>query len=173
MTEDRAIEIISALGADAARWPEAERSAVQALRHHPKVAAALAEAAQLDALLTDWARADVGTAGFDSALLAPPVGVAVAGVVAMPSRVRRRWLAAGALAAAVAGALVLTPMGGVAPGAGPASDIMAAPSPVLTAEVAPTFPDPPVLSAAGASENGDDAEFAYVFTPTVDEDSLI
>ena len=31
----------------------------------------------------------------------------------------------------------------------------------------------PVPSATAGSETGSDAEFAYVFTPTVDEDALI
>lgn len=154
MTEDRALEIIAALGADAARWPEGERDAVLALRSRPNVAAALAEAAQLDALLGGWAQADVATLPFDSERLIPAVTVP-----ATKPRLPRRWLAAGALAAAVAGAVVLTPMPASAPAPGPRIELAS--------------PQTPVPSATGASEDGVDAGFAYVFTPTVDEDALI
>lgn len=154
MTEDRALEIIAALGADAARWPEGERDAVLALRSRPDVAAALAEAAQLDALLGGWALADVAAAPFDSEGLIPAVAAPVT-----KSPLPRRWLAAGALAAAAAVALVLTPMQLGAPAPGPRIDLAS--------------PQTPVPSATGASEDGVDAGFAYVFTPTVDEDALI
>jgi hypothetical protein len=153
VTEDRALEIIAALGADRARWPADERDAVLALCGRPRVAAALAEAASLDALLGDWARADVAAAPFDSAALVPPAAVAA------PALRPRRWLAAAALAAAVAAAVVLAPIVGPAPVAGP--------------QRVQTVSETPVPSATGAGEDGDDAAFAYVFTPTVDEDALI
>ena len=69
MTETRALEIIAAYGADPARWPAAERAALRALAARPAVAAALVNAAALDGLLGDWARADVAMAAFESAAL--------------------------------------------------------------------------------------------------------
>ena len=147
MTEDRALEIIASHGADASRWPDADRDAVLALAGTPAVAAALAEAATLDALLTGWARADVVAAPFDAATLVPaPVRPA--------ARPVRRWLAAGAMAAAVAAAVVLAPI------------------PTATTQVAQVSVSS-VPSATAESDTGSDAEFAYVFTPTVDEDALI
>lgn len=153
MTEDRALEIIASHGADPARWPADERAAVLALTGRPAVAAALAAARALDALLGDWARADVVAAPFDAAQLTPR------GAPIAPAR-RRGWLAAGAMAAAVVAAVVLTPMTGVTPQS-------AAP------QVAMNSSQTTVPSATVASEAGSDAEFAYVFTPTVDEDALI
>ena len=149
MTEDRAIEIIASHGADAARWPDDERAALLALAGTPAVAAALAEAAALDTLLVGWARADVAGAPFDSAGLVPAPALPAA-------RPLRRWLAAGAMAAAVAAAVVLAPM-------------RSTPSLPAT-QVAVVSPVP---SATVEGDAGSDAEFAYVFTPTVDEDTLI
>jgi ferric-dicitrate binding protein FerR (iron transport regulator) len=148
VTEARALEIIAAMGADPARWPADERAALLALVARPAVAAALRDAAALDALLGDWAGTEVAARPLDAATLIPAARVA-----AVPAP-RRRWWAAGALAAAVAAAVVLTPL----------------PDAPQTAQ---SFPQTPVPSATGASEAGDDAAFAYVFTPTVDEDALI
>ncbi len=149
MTEDQAIEIIAALGADPARWPDADRSAVLALAGSPPVAAALADARALDALLDAWASADVAATPFDAARLVP------AGV--QPAPRRRRWIGAGALAAAAAAAVVLMPMGN-------------SPAPVPQGtEIAADLPVP----SATASPEPADAAFAYIFTPTVDEDALI
>lgn len=148
MTEVRALEIIAALGADSTRWPADERAALLALVARPAVAAALKDAATLDALLGDWAKAKVAVLPLDAAALVPAARVAIG-----PAS-HRRWWAAGALAAAVAAAVVLTPM----PDA---------------PQSAQNSPSSPVSSATGTSEAGDDAAFAYVFTPTVDEDSLI
>ena len=153
MTEDSALEIIASYGADPARWPADERADVLALAGRPAVAAALADARALDALLGDWATADVVAAPYDAARLTPrakPVA---------PAK-RRGWLAAGALAAAVAAAVVLTPVGKVTP----QTD---------APHVAIASPQTTVPSATVASDTGSDAEFAYVFTPTVDEDALI
>ena len=152
MTEQRALEIIAAMGADSARWPGDERAGVMALAAQPAVAAALAAAALLVALLGDWACAHVAAAPFDAARLVPAPVVARA-------RPLRRWLAAGAMAAAVAAAIVLTPMSAVSPPK-PAAQV---------AEISPSS----VPSATAGSDDGSDAEFAYVFTPTVDEDALI
>jgi hypothetical protein len=153
VTEDRALEIIASYGADPARWPADERAGVLALAGRPTVAAALADARALDALLGDWAAADVVAAPFDAAQLTPRAAPIV------PAR-RRGWLAAGAMAAAVAAAVVLTPMAAVTPQAD---------APQIAMNSAQTT----VPSATVASDTGSDAEFAYVFTPTVDEDALI
>lgn len=148
MTEERALEIIAALGADPVRWPDVERGAVLALAETPTVAAALADARALDALLGAWAGEAVAAAPFDASRLVPaPV---------RPAAPRRRWLGTGALAAAVAAAVVLAP---IANRPGPAPQTAA----IATAS--------PVPSATASSEG--DAAFAYVFTPTVDEDALI
>jgi hypothetical protein len=151
--EMRALDVIASYGADPARWPAEERAAVLALASRPAVAAALADARALDALLDDWARADVAAAPFDAAQLTPRAAPVA------PAR-RRGWLAAGAMAAAVAAAVVLTPMGAVTPQPD-------------APQVAMISPQTTVPSATVASEPGSDAEFAYVFTPTVDEDALI
>lgn len=153
MTEDRALEIIASYGADPARWPADERAGVLALAGRPAIAVALADARALDTLLGDWATADVAAVPFDAAQLTPRAAPV------MPAR-RRGWLAAGAMAAAVAAAVVLTPMAGVTPQPD-------------APHVAMIFPQTTVPSATVASDAGSDAEFAYVFTPTVDEDALI
>lgn len=153
MTEDHALEIIAALGADPARWPGDAQADVLALAGRPAIAAALADARALDALLGDWATADVVAAPYDAARLTPRVHPAA------PSR-RRGWLAVGALAAAVAAAVLLTPVATIAPE--PAATQVALNSPQMT-----------VPSAMVSSDGGSDAGFAYVFTPTVDEDALI
>lgn len=153
MTEDSALEIIASYGADPARWPADERADVLALAGRPAVAAALADARALDALLGDWATAVVVAAPFDTARLTPRAAPVV------PAR-RRGWLAVGAMAAAVAAAVVLTPMAAVTPQPD-------------APQVAMNSPQTTVPSATVASDAGSDAEFAYVFTPTVDEDALI
>ena len=140
------------MGADSARWPVDERAGVLAIAGRPTVANALAEAAALDALLGDWARTDVVAAPFDAARLTP------APAVINGARPLRRWLAAGAMAAAVTAAVVLTPLrpAGLTPATQVAENSLS-----------------PVPSATAGGGDGSDAEFATVFTPTVDEDSLI
>ncbi len=151
MTEARALEIIAAMGADPARWPADERAHVAALASRPMIVAALREAAALDALLDDWAQPGVAAMPFDAAALIPAASVAAA-----PAQ-QRRWWAAGAVAVAVAAAVVLAPMPGAVP----------------TTQTARSISEDPVMSATGTSEAGDAAAFAYVFTPTVDEDAVI
>jgi hypothetical protein len=158
VTEDRALEVIASYGADPARWPADERAAVLALAGRPAVAAALTDARALDALLGDWARVDVAAAPFDAAQLTPHAAPIVTTPI-VPAR-RRGWIAAGAMAAAVAAAVGLTPMGGVTPQPD-------------APQVAMNSPQTTVPSATVASDPGSDADFAYVFTPTVDEDALI
>lgn len=152
MTRDQALEIIAAHGGDAARWPATEAAAVLALAAADGVvAAALADARQLDALLGDWAR-DVAPATIDLAAITRLPG---AGPAPRPAR---RWLAGGLVAAAIAaGIAFLAPV---------ASD-----SPMIKT-VSP--PNAVQLAAADGDTFGSDADvFATVFTPTVDEDALI
>ena len=153
MTDARALAIIAAFGADPARWPADERAALLAIAGCPEVAAAMREAAQLDGLLGVWARTEVAVPPFDADALVLASRVALGPASRMASAPRRRLWAAGALAAAVAAVLVLTPTSG--------------PQTASTVSLAP------VPSATEASEAGDDAAFASVFTPTVDEDALI
>jgi hypothetical protein len=164
VAQERALAIIAAWGADSARWPVADRAAVLALLAHPAVAAAMAEAATLDALLGPWARADVIAAPFDAARLVPdPLAARAVWPLAVHAvRPAHRWLAAGAMAAAVAAAVVLTPMGVVTPV-----------SSVAPASRTARLPVAPALPATALEDAGSDGEFADVFTPTVDEESLI
>ena len=76
------------------------------------------------------------------------------------------------MAAAVAATLALTPMGTPIDSfkSAPAGQVAGAPA--VTGQVA-MISASPVPSATAGSETGSDAEFAYVFTPTVDEDVLI
>lgn len=103
MNIDRAIEIIDAYGADPARWPDEERLQAQTLAVHPRVAAALADAASLDRDLALWASRPVP--------LGDPLGAAAVALAARPARVMPwRWAAGGGIAAALlAGFLLITP----------------------------------------------------------------
>ena len=150
MNIDRAHDIIAAYGADARRWPDAERADVLALAAQDGVVAkALAETRIMDTLLADWANAGVPAPAFDPATLERrrPIVSPVS---------RRRWLAGGVLALATTAVVV-----------------------VMTPAPLPLTPDisshSPVRSAtAEGSVPGSDADaFARVFTPTVDEDELI
>ena len=105
MTEDRALEIIAAYGADATRWPDEERAALTAvIDGSPALQDALAEARTTDAaiagMLGDWAQ--VAPSAADSARLA---------AAARASAPRwNRWLG-GAFAAAIAASLIaIAPM---------------------------------------------------------------
>lgn len=154
MNTERALEIITAYGADVCRWPDAERGDVLALAARDAgVAAALAEARGLDGMLAGWA-GDVTPRRFDAAAIMDSAPVA------LPVRVSplRRWFAGGALAAAaVAGLVVLVPQQSTTPAA---------------IQVATNSPVPSATVEGDA--NGSDAEnFALVFTPTIDEDELI
>lgn len=96
----RAREILDCYGADTARWPVDEREAVVAqVRGSAGLRAVQAEAAQLDAMLGEWARRDLG-AGVDA-------GAAAARVL-QPPRTWRRWAAGGGgLAVAALAAVML------------------------------------------------------------------
>lgn len=144
MSPELALQLIESHGGNPLRWPDADRAAVLALAEvDARVATALAEAQALDAMLDEWA-GDVAPASFDL--------TAIARTPLEPIERPRRWLAGGALAAAViAGLLVLAPTN------------------------SPQSPPSSVPSATASSEAGiSDAEaFAVVFTPTADEEDLI
>jgi len=159
VTQAEALELIAAYGADVARWPVALRADVLALAaHDPVVAAALAEARDMDRLLAQWA-GDVPMRTFDPETLIPAPRQTLAPTGA--GWKAPRWLGGGALAASVAAALLLgvPAMQLVAPGSG-------------DAEIAQSSSEPLSLgSASGQGESMDD--FALVFTPTADEEDLI
>lgn len=158
ITAERALEIIAAYGADSRRWPADEREAAMlCAMADPVAAAALAEARQFDALLGDWAGDVAPLAPLDATMLIPAPAARPA------ASQRQRWLVGGAMAAAIAGLLLVPALQAPAPLA-PRVDIAAS-----------SFSDvSPVPSATGESEDLADAEaFATVFTPTADEDQLI
>lgn len=154
LSPQRALDIIAAYGADSRRWPADERAAALMMSiADPAVAAALAEAKQLDAQLGAWAR-DVPPA----APLAATTLVPMTFKLAAPLR-QRRWWAGAAVAAAVATLVVVQAPSGTT-------------TPVEIATVSQNVS--PAPSAAGESEVLADAEvFATVFTPTADEDQVI
>lgn len=153
MTEDRALEILAAYGADAVRWPAAERAAlVAAIDGNPALRAALAAArasdAAIAALLPDWA--PVAPNAEASARLAASARAST------PHW--RRWLGGG-LAAAIAASLIAI-----------------APLPMPWA-AAPEQQGTPTTAIASTSTEPDaisDAEaYAMLFTLTPQEESLI
>ncbi len=142
MNRDRALEIINAYGADARRWPDADRAPTLALAaNDAAVGADLRAAATLDGLLGEWAHADAGVIDFDAAQ-----------VTRKAETTRWRWFAGGGLAAAAAAIVAL---------------VMPTP---MARPVAPTVA---VTTPVKASASGNDAAFAYVFTPTYDEEQAI
>ncbi len=157
----RALEIIAAYGADARRWPSSEREAVLALlASDAAVAVAQAEAQGMDALLAGWA-GDVTPRSFDAAALIPvPAASGIARSRLM--RAPRGWLAGGALAAALAAVLVLTPLG-----LGNAPEPLAPQTEIASNSLLGS------ASAEGGSVVSNDEGFAFVFTPTADEEDLI
>ena len=156
MDRMRVLEVIAAYGADATRWPAAEREAAQALAAgDAALRAELDAAASLDAELMAWAMAPVAaedvnaTAAADAAL-------------ARASSQRRWWPVAalgGSIAASLLAAVLVLPM----PSRGPApatttqvAQVVAATAPVQTAQV-----------------EQDVQVWASVFTLTPEEESLI
>lgn len=160
VTQEEAIALITAYGADAARWPVEHRAALLALiAADPQVAAAHAEAAEMDALLAGWAK-DVPSRSFDADALVP--------MALRPARFKAvRWLGApflgapllgaGAVAASVAVALLL----GV-----PGTQTMSPPS---TTQIAQNTMQLESASAQAEPLDG----FALIFTPTAYEEDLI
>ena len=157
MTRDHALDIISAYGGDASRWPATEAAALLALADNDAVVAqALMAARQLDTLLDGWAR-DVAPATIDIAAI---TGLAAAkrAVIVVPSATRR-WLAGGLAAAAIAAGFAF--MAPVTPVADAGIDIVSTPAAVQ------------LVTARGDMFGSDAIAFATVFTPTADEDVLI
>jgi hypothetical protein len=152
VTEDRALEIITAYGADAARWPADERAALTAaIVASPVLQNALADARTTDAtfadMLGDWAQV-VPTAA-DSARLA------AAARAAAPRW--NRWIG-GAFAAAIAASLIaVAPLprlwGGVTEQQGTTS--------------------PTIVASADDTGITDAQAYAMLFTLTPQEESLI
>ena len=149
MTSERALEILNAFGADAARWPAGERAECLAqFARDPALTRSLRDAAVLDAAITGWARAPLVTSG---ASTADAVARALATIGAAATRAAWRvrvWrpLAGVALAASLAAALLLGPP--------------------------PSAPPPKAMSVAVPSQADADA-FRQVFTPTPDEEDVL
>jgi hypothetical protein len=142
----RAADIIDAYGADAARWPGGERAGVlAAIARDPALRARLAEAARLDADLAAWAMAPVESLPFDLTSLEPQ---------AKPGWRRHiGWAGAGLAAVAAALALLLVSPSGQAPQNAAGTSVVAA---------------EPKATTTGQLDG-----FAYVFTPTHEEENLI
>jgi hypothetical protein len=137
-------------GADPARWPAEDRAALLALAgRDPAVAAALAEARELDLLLNDWAAAPAPLAGIDAGA-----------ITALPQQrpaVAPRWRPA-----LLAASLALV----VAVGGWLGTDVQRTAR--TQTEIAAAAP-PSAAAAAGEA----DLAFAYVFTPTAAEEDVI
>jgi len=156
LTEERAFEILAAYGADAARWPEAERAALLArIAANPDLQAARDVALATDTLLTatlaDWAK-------LDPAQVTPAKSAALAAAAHAAAPHWGRWLG-GALAAALAASLIAIaplpmPWGGATEQQGTTQTVTASAEPV------PAHAD-------------DDAAFAVLFTLTPQEEALI
>jgi hypothetical protein len=152
VTEDRALEIIAAYGADAARWPADECVALTAaIDASPVLQRALVDAQTTDAtlagMLGDWAQ--VAPTAADSARLA---------VAARTSAPRwNRWIG-GAFAAAIAASLIaIAPMPNLWGGA--------------TEQQGTTSPT--IVASADDTEITDAQAYAMLFTLTPQEESLI
>lgn len=137
-------ELIESYGADTARWPADERdAALAAIAADPALQAALGRAAALDEMLAEWAARPVLAADAD----------AVAARILRPRPVARwpRFAGAGGLIAAAVAAVIYV-------------------APMSTAPVA----TPVIAAAADTGVSAQDAsDFASVFTPTPEEESLI
>jgi hypothetical protein len=139
----RAAEIIAAYGADAARWPDAERAtALHVVAASPVLTAALAEARRLDADLTAWAQAPLDVTSRAAA--------DAAAVALRRPRPFLRWAMGTGLAASLAAGLVLL-----------------TPAQRLTPSTAPQ------VATAAPTTAADATAFAQVFTPTPDEDQTL
>lgn len=97
MTRARASAILAAYGATPARWPEAERAALEAwaANNAEEFAALVREDAALDVALDR----DVRAGGDDAALAARILAMREGGVVVRPRFGRASWMRAAALAA--------------------------------------------------------------------------
>lgn len=114
MTATRFNDLAEAWGGDLRRWPEAERSAARAFAEVAPLEAGrmLAEADALDAMLEASPRPGVSAALRDRVVAAGPRGRGAAGV-SWPSLRKLMWLGgAGWAAAACAGVVFGTNLGG-------------------------------------------------------------
>ncbi|TFU02955.1 hypothetical protein EUV02_07025 [Polymorphobacter arshaanensis] len=152
MTNDRALEIIAAYGADVTRWPAEERAALTtAIANSPALQRALADARTTDAaiasMLGDWAQ--VAPSAADSAKLA---------AAARASAPRwNRWIG-GAFAAAIAASLIaITPLPRMWGGG--------------TEQQGTTSPT--IVASADNTGITDAQAYAMLFTLTPQEESLI
>lgn len=100
---DRAAEIISAYGADTARWPDHERAtALAVIADDRALTLALRDAVRLDGLLLDWAGAPVVRGNVEAA--------AASAMRAHPAARFWRWAAGSGIAATLAvGIIVINP----------------------------------------------------------------
>ena len=156
MDRTRVLEIIAAYGADAARWPAAEREAAQALVAQDMALRAECDAAaSLDAELAAWAMVPV--AADDVAATA-----AADAAFARAASQRRWWPAAavgGSIAASLLAAVLILP----SPSSGP--------SPATTQQIAQVAPTTAPVQTAQVAQ--DVQVWASVFTLTPEEESLI
>lgn len=164
MTEDRALEILAAYGADPARWPADEREALQALADRsPAVAQALVEARAVDAVLAGWLAEPAENVTFachDEAAARAALAEARATAV-RPHPVRtRRWWGGLAVAASLVAAVGLS-----RPSLEPASPPADTGGGTIAGVQAPA-PDP------RDDPSEEEALFALMFTPTIDEEPL-
>jgi len=174
VTRDHALDIISAYGGDASRWPATQGAALLALANSDAVVAdALIAARQLDTLLDGWAR-DVAPATIDIAAITrlplvterllpatkrlPQFGTHLPAAATAVSPAARRWLAGGLVAAMAAGIAFMAPVT-------PAAD--------AGIETVSTTAAVPLATAPGDMFGSDAVAFATVFTLTADEDVLI
>ncbi len=153
MTEERALEILAAYGADAARWPAAERAAlIAAIDGNPALQAALAASRACDAaiaaMLPDWA--PVAPSAEASARLA------AAARASHPHW--RRWLGGGLAAAIAASLIAIAPL----------------PMPWAAAPEQQGTPTTAIANTTADTDMVSDAEaYAMLFTLTPQEESLI
>ncbi|MFC3714161.1 hypothetical protein ACFOMD_16440 [Sphingoaurantiacus capsulatus] len=157
MDRNRAQEIIAAYGADAGRWPPAERDAALALIAEDKALRAEQDvAASLDRELAVWAMATVHTG--DVAATA----AADAALAAIPQP--RRWLPTAILGGSIAASLFAAVMILPAPGSDPAPD-------AATQIAQSSVPAAAPIQLAQVEQ--DVALYGTVFTLTPEEESLI
>ena len=156
MDRTRVLEIIAAYGADATRWPAAEREAAQSLvAQDAALRVEFDAAAALDAELMAWAMAPVAAGDVDATAAADAA-------LARASSQRRWWPAAalgGSIAASLLAAVLILPTPTDSPSTAPATQV---------AQVAPTAT--PVQTA---QVEQDVQVWAFVFTLTPEEESLI
>lgn len=137
-------DLIQTYGADTTRWPAADRDAtLAAIAADPALQAMLAEARALDLMLGEWARRTPASAGAH--------GDAVAARILRPVPRWPRFAGIGGLVAAAVVAAVFT----------------ATPRPA-------TAPAPVQVTAADTAraQARDAADFATLFTPTPEEETL-